>query len=111
MKSQRFLKKERTSTKDRFRSVLRGEPLQSQHYTPWYRQRGQFIVLIIIIITFFLSFAVKAYYEAKQYDSLEKFQQSILNQQEEESPDPEKEMDYEEAKRIFESTANDSSDS
>jgi len=89
----------RLSTKERFRSIIHGERLDEEKPVPWYRQRGNFITLLMILVISFLAIAVKAYFAYTQ-----KFEIPAASITAEKTPisSEDGEMNYEEAKSIFE---------
>lgn len=91
-------KKERNLTKDRFQSIIHHKKSKEEiKQMPWYFQRGNFFTLLMIVVIFMLSLAVKAIYEVKAAFDLHS-DSKLENNISEDEPSP---MDYEEAKRIF----------
>ncbi|MEW6235229.1 MAG: hypothetical protein AB1656_07570 [Candidatus Omnitrophota bacterium] len=87
----------RTSTKKRFRSILHKERRDEEMPVSWYRQRGNFITLLMIFVILFLAMAMKAYLLYTKNFAL-----SSTPITAEKTPSSSEEMDYEEAKSIFE---------
>ncbi len=101
-------KKERNLTKDRFQSILQNKTSREEtKQKPWYFQRGNFFTLLMIVLIFMLSLAVKAIYEVKAAFDLHS-DSKLENNISEDETSP---MDYEEAKRIFQRESQNSDDS
>lgn len=98
----RPLLKERLSTKDRFVSILKGGHLPDTTGPAWYRQRGNFFILLMILVFFALTVVVKSFILVQDTDSENLKNESAYSQ--EIDPVDEEEMDIDEAKRIFGST-------
>ncbi|MGI6455492.1 MAG: hypothetical protein ACOX5R_07670 [bacterium] len=87
------LRKERQSTRDRFRSMLDRQDWEITQPVPWYRQRSFYLPFLMLILIFALMMAARGV----------QFMQKSAT----ESPALQtgEEMDYEEARRIFQGSS------
>ncbi len=95
--------KHRISTKDKFVSVLRpGSTSYAPPSTkPWYRSRGNFLILLMIMVFFFLLLAVKVIFSVKNETETTTPENETYIEDSTDTETSDEPMDYEEAKRIF----------
>ncbi|HOL96339.1 MAG TPA: hypothetical protein PLH79_18475 [bacterium] len=108
MKSNPFSPRRRLSPRERFVSVLRGGTLPGPPAAPWFLQRGNLYVLLVLLVVLICYGILQATYRTELsasphspggYSNTSSLPDSPDSRPDAE-PDPET-MEYEEAKRIF----------
>ncbi|RJP32607.1 MAG: hypothetical protein C4527_05630 [Candidatus Omnitrophota bacterium] len=95
-------KKKRLSTKEKFLLSRRYGTTSEDKPLPWFRRRGNYLVLLVIFIFVLLTFVVAAFLSVHQSDMNSPANGTEMERNATPTPlEADEDIDYEEAKRIF----------